>query len=83
MRNAEDLANGLSLPRHGIERLLWLKEQWVWPEGVMPPVDFPKHQALGAERTQIEVASALIEELHDALAEFRIYLVATHMVPPP
>ena len=66
-RFAEWDANGVLQPRRGIERLRWLQEQWVWPEGVTPPADCPKHLMLGESRTQIEVASALIEELHDAL----------------
>ncbi len=61
----------LPSPRRGLERLDWLLGQWEFPEGVPPPVDAPRYLMLGESRTQIEVAAALIEELHDWLGKRR------------
>jgi hypothetical protein len=54
--------------RHGIERLRWLEEpdtDTTYSDG--SPVPFSRLTMMSAERINVEVAYALIEELHDAL----------------
>jgi hypothetical protein len=55
--------------RHGIERLRWLEGQWEWPDGI--PRNATRMAIIGESATNVEVALALIEELHDAL---KLYL---------
>jgi hypothetical protein len=56
----------MDIERHGIERLRWLQEKWIWPDGIDRLAQ--RSTLLGASETSIEVATALIEELHDAIA---------------
>jgi hypothetical protein len=51
--------------RRGIERLRWLEGKWEFPDGIAREVT--RMAIIGESATNVEVAFALIEELHDAL----------------
>lgn len=53
--------------RHGIERLRWLRDPD--PDVAVYGVagNYPRFQIMSTADVQIEVATALIEELHDAI----------------
>jgi len=74
------------LDRHGIERLRWLLENdphvlkgHVYGQGQ----EVPRHAVMTNAQVQIEVASAVIEELHDFLLELRHPMAIIHSPTEP
>ena len=63
--------------RHGLDRLRWLLED----DPDFQTVSLPRHHWMSDKEVQIEVAQALIEELHDAL-EFWSSPHGTISTPP-
>lgn len=67
--------------RHGIERLRWLEapDPDVGYQGVA--TTFPRVHFMSPAAVQIEVAYALIEELHDALLKLSTPTLVIHGDP--